>query len=169
MDIAKRNSVVFNTLSKNYGISGWRLGYVIANPGLIFNILKVNQHLLTCPSTILEYYVAKHFAELIAITKPQIHAVVRKRLELSAYMEEIGLRCLPGTATFYFFVSISPSRLGSNEFAMRLLMEAHVSVVPGAGYGTSCDTFVRVSIGTATQDENRHGLRKIKELIDQTS
>jgi aspartate aminotransferase/aminotransferase len=83
-------------------------------------------------------------------------------------MDEIGLAYLPGAATFYFFVSIAPSKLGSEEFCTRLLMEDHVSTVPGIGYGASCDGFIRVSVGTATLDENRHGLRKIKELIEKT-
>jgi aspartate aminotransferase/aminotransferase len=49
IDRNKTHSVVFNSISKNYGISGWRLGYVIGNEQLIFNVLKVNQHLITCP------------------------------------------------------------------------------------------------------------------------
>jgi aspartate aminotransferase/aminotransferase len=83
-------------------------------------------------------------------------------------MDRIGLPYLPGAATFYFFVSIADSKLGSEEFCTRLLQEEHISIVPGAGYGGSCDRFVRVSVGTATLEENQFGLRKIKELIDKT-
>ena len=53
----KSNVIVANSISKNYGISGWRLGYVITNKNLINQILKLNQHIITCPSTILEYYI----------------------------------------------------------------------------------------------------------------
>lgn len=169
LDREKTHTIVCNSISKNYGISGWRLGYVIGNAELIFNVLKVNQHLITCPATILQHYVARHFQRILDITKPQIHAVMRKRSELAAHMDEIGLEYLEGTATFYFFVSIAPSRLGSEEFCTRLLTEQHVSVVPGSGYGASCDRFVRVSVGTASQEENMYGLRKIKELIEQSS
>ncbi|MFH1419412.1 MAG: pyridoxal phosphate-dependent aminotransferase [Planctomycetota bacterium] len=169
LDREKRHAVIFNSISKNYGISGWRLGYVIANPDLIHNVLKVNQHLITCPATILEHYVAKHFHRILEITMPQIHQVVRKRARLAEYMDEIGLNYLAGTATFYFFVSTAPSQLTSEEFCTRLLQEDHVSVVPGLGYGGSCDKFVRVSVGTASLEENMFGLRRIKKLIDDTS
>ncbi len=169
LDPEKHHSVIFNTISKNYGVSGWRLGYVVACRALLFNILKVNQHLLTCPASILQFYMARHFDDLIEITRPQIRAVVRKRQDIAAYMDEIGVAYLPGTATFYFFVSIAPSKLTSDEFATRLLAENHVSVVPGIGYGASCDGFIRISIGTATEEQNREGLRKIKALIDRTS
>jgi aspartate aminotransferase/aminotransferase len=84
-------------------------------------------------------------------------------------MKEIGLDHMPGTATFYFFVSIAPSKLGSEEFATRLLQNDLVSTVPGLGYGNSCDKYIRVSIGTMSLDDNSYGLRKIKELIEKTS
>lgn len=169
LDPDKKHAVVFNSMSKNYGISGWRVGYLIANGTLISNVLKANQHLITCPATILQHYLARHFYSLLEITKPQIQAVVCKRKHVAAYMDQIGLTYLPGSATFYLFVSIAPSRLGSEEFCMRLLQDEHVAVVPGVGYGGSCDAFVRVSVGTASLEENQYGLRKIKELILKTS
>jgi aspartate aminotransferase/aminotransferase len=49
------------------------------------------------------------------------------------------------------------------------LQEELISVVPGIGYGNSCGAFVRVSVGTASIEENMRGLRKIKELIERTS
>ena len=169
MDRQKKHAVVFNSMSKNYGISGWRIGYVISNVNLIDNILKVNQHLITCPATILEHYLARHFHDLLKITKPQIRDVVCKRNRLAEHMDKIGLSYLPGTATFYFFVSIKPSLLGSEEFCTQLLQEELISVVPGIGYGKSCSSFIRVSVGTASMEENMYGLRKIKELIERTS
>jgi aminotransferase len=169
LDPDKTNAVVFNSMSKNYGISGWRIGYVIGNEKLINNVLKVNQHLITCPATILQWYLARHFDTLLLITKPQIRGVVCKRKQLLEYMDQIGLSQLHGAATFYFFVSLAGSKLSSEEFCTRLLEEEHISVVPGAGYGHSCDRFVRVSVGTASLDENKFGLRKIKELIDKSS
>ena len=116
IDAKKSNSIVFNSLSKNLGFSGWRLGYVISNPELIFQVLKLNQHLITCPATILEHYVCRHFDRIIEITKPQIAELLRRREALARYMDQIGLTYLDGNATFYFFVSTGPSRLGSEDF-----------------------------------------------------
>jgi len=168
-DAEKSNVIICNSISKNFGISGWRLGYVITNEPLINQILKVNQHIITCPASILQHYMARHFDEIIKITYPQIVEVVRKRERVREMMDEIGLSYLPGSATFYFFVSIAPSRLMSEEFSTRLLMDDHVCVVPGVGYGKSCDAFVRISVGTETLDNVRTGLTKLKALIDATS
>lgn len=62
-------------------------------------------------------------------------------------MDDLGLEYLNGTAAFYFFVSIKDSALTSEEFCDRLLCERKVCVVPGIGYGESCDDFVSVSVG----------------------
>lgn len=168
LDPDKKNAIIFNSMSKNYGISGWRIGYAVGHRDVIKNILKVHEHLITCPPTILQWYLARHFYDLLEITKPQIRSVVCMRRRLAEYMDQIGLSYLPGAATFYFFVSIGASRLNSEEFCTRLLEEEHISIVPGVGYGRSCDRFVRVSVGTATLEENQFGLRKIRELIDKT-
>jgi aminotransferase len=169
VDQSKRRGVVFNSISKNLGISGWRLGYVVGNEDLIYEILKINQHLITCPATILQHYVAKHFWEILYATKPQIHELDERRTELLRFMADIGLEHLEGAATFYFFVSIAPTRLTSEEFCTRLLETEFISTVPGIGYGDSCDGYIRVSFGTASVDEIKHGLRMIKALITSTS
>jgi len=167
LDQNKRHSIVVNSISKNYGISGWRLGYIITNKTLTDQILKLNQHIITCAPTILQMYLAKHFKDLIRITKPQIKEVVIKRQKVAVMMDELNLKYLPGTATFYFFVSIEGSSLGSEAFSTKLLDEEHICVVPGIGYGSCCDKFVRLSIGTVPLDKIQIALQKMKSLIDE--
>jgi len=168
LDIKKKHSIVVNSISKNFGISGWRLGYLISNSDLINQILKLNQHLITCAPTILQYYVAHHFEKIINITKPQIKELVKKRQEIGKYMKSISLENLPGDTTFYFFTSIKNSKLTSEEFCSKLLTEFHISAVPGIGYGKSCDKFIRISVGSESTDRIKKGLEIIKKLLTDT-
>jgi len=167
-DEHKSNVIICNSLSKNLGISGWRLGYVIARAGLIDQILKLNQHVITCAPAPLERFVAASFDDMRAATRPQIEAVVEKRAEVASYLDSISLEYLPGTSTFYLFVSIAPTKLDSETFCTRLLQESGVAVVPGIGYGASCDSFVRVSVGTEPLDAIRIGLDRLKSLVQRT-
>jgi aspartate aminotransferase/aminotransferase len=169
LDPEKKHTIVCNSMSKNYGMSGWRIGYVIGRASLMDEVLKINQHLVTCPPTILQYYLERHFDEILDITRPQIADVVRRRRELAAFMDARGMSRLPGDATFYFFVSIARSALSSEEFCTRLLTEHHVSTVPGIGYGKSCDRFIRVSVGTESMERTREGLRLVAALIEETA
>ncbi|HET9030592.1 MAG TPA: aminotransferase class I/II-fold pyridoxal phosphate-dependent enzyme [Candidatus Aquilonibacter sp.] len=168
-DSAHENVIVFNSVSKNYGISGWRIGYAMGRADFIDALLKVNQHLITCPATILQYYISRNFDGILDVTLPQIAALIEKRAIVARYMSEIGLSAIDGDSTFYFFVSIAPSSLPSDEFCIRLLDDHHIAAVPGIGYGASCDSYIRISIGTESMDRIAHGLRAIKSLVNSTA
>lgn len=161
----KDGVIVVNSLSKNMGISGWRIGYAIASETFIEQLLKVNQHLITCAPTVLLQYCAKYFDQILDSTLPQARDVVRKRARIADYMDEIGLDRLPGGETFYFFVSIGDYPGTSLEFALKLLVEKSIAVVPGSAYGESTDRFIRLSIGTESEERIWEALLEIKELI----
>jgi len=169
LDTEKRHTIVINSISKNFGISGWRLGYMISNPGLINQTLKINQHLITCPATILEYYVEKYFENIIKITKPQILDLVKERQDVAKHIDSLGMKYMKGNSTFYFFVSIEGSKLSSEEFCTKLLDKYKVSTAPGIGYGKSCDSFIRVGIGAESLDRIKIGLNSIKKLMSETT
>ncbi|MBY0358802.1 MAG: pyridoxal phosphate-dependent aminotransferase [Candidatus Obscuribacterales bacterium] len=168
-DPEKKHTIVCNSMSKNFGISGWRIGYVITNEKLLNQILKVNQHLITCPATILEYYLDKHFDEIIRLTESQIKDVVYKRMKIVKHLDELGLQYMKGDATFYIFISIENSSLNSGAFSDRLLEEYKVSTVPGYGFGATCDKHIRISVGAEPVERIIDGLAKVKQLIDVTA
>jgi aminotransferase len=169
LDPDKSHTIICSSLSKNYGVSGWRLGYAITNAALSHQILKVNQHLITCPATILEWYVVRHFHEVLDMTAPQIRAAVERRRAAAAMLDAVGLRYLPGEGTFYLFVSIAESALGSEAFCTQLLEQHGVSAVPGIGYGESCDGFIRLSAGAEDMERIRIGVERVARLVAATS
>jgi aspartate aminotransferase/aminotransferase len=167
-DPEKRHTIVCNSMSKNYGISGWRIGYLIADQHFTRQVIKLQQHMLTCAPTILSYYLAENFEAILDHTRPQIRRVVSTRNRMAGLLAERGVRCLPGDATFYLFASLGKSGLDSTEFAERLLTRHGVAVVPGAGYGASCDRFVRVAVGAESEDRLVRGMHAIADLIETT-
>ena len=161
----KKGIIVVNSLSKNFGISGWRIGYVISNAEIIYNMLKLNQHMITCAPTILQLYVAKHFYQILEKTLPQARLLVDRRKEIEDYLHSIGLKTLPGSATFYLFISIEKYKYSSLEFALYLLTKYHIAVVPGSAYGQSTENFIRISIGTESVDSIKRAIDTIKRVI----
>lgn len=163
---SKDGVIIVNSLSKNLGISGWRVGYVISSPKIIYQILKLNQHLITCPATIILMYLAKHFDDISAATLPQARSVVKKRNEISKYLEDIKLAQLPGSSTFYIFVSVGDYRYTSLELALYLLTKYHISVVPGSAYGKSTERFIRIGVGVAPTEEIKQSIDIIRKVIE---
>lgn len=168
VDPSFEHTIIVNSISKNFGISGWRIGYLISNPEVVYGALKLNQHMMTCAPTPLLMFLDKHFDEIISLTKPQIRDLIVKRKRVQGFMDELGIKVVPGTSTFYFFVDISASKLDSVAFCDRLLSELFVAAVPGIGYGHSCDRHIRVSFGTEPDERIHEGLKRIRDLIDAT-
>ncbi|CAB3920858.1 MULTISPECIES: pyridoxal phosphate-dependent aminotransferase [Achromobacter] len=168
LDNTKSHTIVCNSISKNLGISGWRIGYAISNSQLIHQLLKINQHVITCPATNLQHYLVQNFDSLIQTTSPQITHVVKKRAVVAEYLQSQSLEYVTGTAGFYLFVSIAPSLMDSERFALRLLHEHQVCAVPGIGYGPSCDKFIRLSVGSEPLERIYRGIDAIKRLIAET-
>jgi aspartate/methionine/tyrosine aminotransferase len=159
------NLVVVNSLSKNFGMSGWRIGYVISNSRFIEEILKLNQHLVTCAPTLLQMYLTKHFDYILAETLPQAQSITRKRNKVKELVDKLGLRVLPGGATFYLFLDVSDWPMGTESFVTKLLEDNKISVVPGISYGKSTVDFVRISLGTESFERIEFALKRIRELL----
>ena len=162
----KDGIIVVNSLSKNLGISGWRIGYVISRPEVIYSVLKLNQHLITCPATLLSMYVAYYFKDIVNITLPQAISVVEKRKQVSDYMKEIGLKPLDGAATFYIFMNIGEYKYSSMDLGLYLLTKYGISVVPGLAYGQSTERFIRIGVGAESFEDIKSCLQIIKKVIE---
>lgn len=157
--------IVVNSLSKNLGMSGFRIGYTIAEPELINVLLKLNQHIITCAPSILLYYVSEYFDDIIRVTMPQIRKLVEKRARIAAMMDRIGLKYITGGGSFYFFVSLEDAKSSGFDIALNLLLSKGVAVVPGSAYGRSTERFLRISIGTETDERIEEGLWHIKNAL----
>lgn len=157
--------VVVNSLSKNMGMSGWRLGYVLANARVLDDVLKLNQHIVTCAPTILQMYCDTYFDDLARCVAPQVRAVVEKRARVKAKIEQLGLEAMPGASTFYFMLDVRASGVDSETYAQRLLHERSIAVVPGRYYGASTDGFVRVGIGTEGEERIEKALIEMRRML----
>lgn len=160
-------TIVVNGFSKSHAMTGWRLGYVAAQEPLASQILKVQQHSVTCAGSFTQ------FAGLAALTGSQesVYQMVeeyRKRRDIIAD----GLNSLPGVSchrpegAFYAFPDISQIGMPSIEFAEMLLDKARVAVTPGIAFGDSGEGHVRLSFATSTELVKR-AIERIRAALNQ--
>jgi aspartate/methionine/tyrosine aminotransferase len=155
----KERTITIGSFSKNFVMTGWRIGYILAPNFLIETIEDINENnVFTAPSV---------------SQRAAIYAL-RMRKEISAYIvgeyksrimyayERIckiaNMSCLPPKGSIYLFVNIKKTGLTSAEVSNRLLREAHVLTVPGNAFGKSGEGFLRLAL---TVDMN-----KLKEAFD---
>jgi len=163
----KERTIIINGLSKAYAMTGWRLGYAAGPAQIIRAAAKIQSHSTSAASTISQY------AGIAALRGPQdelskmVNAFRERRDELMEYLSEIeGIAYQPPQGAFYVFPNVS-SFYGSTssgktirnsaDFALYLLEEAGVVVVPGSGFGA--DNYIRISYSTS-MDSIREGLKR---------
>lgn len=166
IDPTKENVMVVNSLSKNMGMSGWRVGYAIAHKDVIKQLLKLNQHLLTCAPTVLQNYMAEHFNDILAATLPQAMEMAIKRAEVQKILDKKGIKSLSGVGTFYFFLDVSSFVGTTDELVYDLLINHNIATVPGGAYGESTKDFIRFGIGVETVEDIEKTLTLIKQYLD---
>jgi aspartate aminotransferase len=162
---AKERTLLVNSLSKSYAMTGWRVGYLAAPAPVIANALKASQNSITC----LAPFVQK--AAAFALRDPAVQeataqmrsAYARRRGLVLRIARELGstkVLVAPPQGAFYFFLDLRPLRRSSVEICERLLEEAKVGLVPGSAFGAQGEGFVRMTIAASDEDVAT-GFRKI--------
>jgi aspartate aminotransferase/aminotransferase len=164
IDRKLEHTIIVNSISKNMGMSGWRVGYVISNKLFLKNILKLNQHIITCAPTILQLYISSYFEKILSFTRPQIFQLNKKRIYIENFLKRNKITIMKSTSTFYFMIKILKN-LDSIKFCEILLNSYNVAAVPGIAYGKSCKNYIRIGIGTESIERIKQALIIIKDRL----
>ena len=141
----KERTVLINGFSKAYAMTGWRLGYACGPKPIIDVMTKIHQSAIMCAPTTSQYAAVqalRHCDEDIERMREEYD--LRRRFIVNR-LNSMGLSCFEPEGAFYVFPSIARSKLSSDEFCKRLLMEQKVAVIPGNAFGASGEGFVRIS------------------------
>ena len=160
----QERTILLGGFSKSYAMTGWRVGYVCANPEILGAIRKVHQYAIMSAPTI-----AQHAAvEAILRGEQDVRDMVReydlRRQTILAGLNTIGLPTFEPRGAFYVFPDIRPTGLTSNDFSEKLLMEEHVAAVPGDAFGESGTGFVRMSYCNSMENIEE-ALTRIERLV----
>src|SRR5487761_450451 len=152
----KERTVTFNSMSKTYAMTGWRIGYAASNPEVGSAMTKINSAASSCVSTIAQY------AALEALTGPQesvkrmISAFRMRRDLLVRGLNKIGgFRCAVPRGAFYTFPNISGTGFNSFDLGMKILEEAHVATEPGSAFGSEGEGYLRVAYANSAENIER--------------
>ena len=145
----RERTITLGGFSKNYAMTGWRLGYASGPAELLGAMRKVHQYtIMSAPTT-----AQAAGLEALAHGEEHVQAMVaeydRRRRLLVGGLNTLGLDCFEPRGAFYAFPSVVRSGMDDNTFAEALLAEEEVAVVPGSAFGPSGAGFVRMAYATA--------------------
>jgi len=166
VDGAKDIAVEFTTMSKTYSMAGWRMGFVAGNETLIAALARVKSYL--------DYgaYTPIQVAAVAALDGPQdcvddFRQIYKQRRDvLVESFTRAGWAIPSPKASMFAWAPIpEPLRhLGSLEFSLMLMNEAHVAVAPGAGFGEHGDGHVRIAL-VENEQRIRQAARNIRKFM----
>lgn len=164
----KRRTVVVNSFSKAYAMTGWRIGYA-AGPGeIVDKMTKCQENFNACANAIGQYaavYALSHPAEAEALRR-----VFQERREITLRgLETIpGLVCDRPKGAFYVFPNIQKFGVNDRTFCDRLLGEQKVVCIPGSAFGTCGEGHIRIAY-TTDQDSLKEALHRLSQFCAQLS
>ena len=162
MDGARDVGVVFDSLSKTYNMTGWRIAYAVGNSELISGLGKVKTNVDSGTSQIIQE------AGITALNGPQdcikenIKIYQERRDVLVDGLNNIGLSCQKPKATFYIWLEVPGS--DSMAFANKLLDGAGVVCTPGIGFGEHGEGFVRFAL-TKSVERTKEAIDRIEKVL----
>ena len=142
-------TILLGGFSKNYAMTGWRVGFAAAPPDLLKGLLRVHQYTIMSAPTIAQDAALEAVKNGAAAVETMRQEYDRRRILIVAGLNQLGLATVEPHGAFYVFPSIAATGMDDETFAQRLLAEERVAVVPGSAFGPGGEGFVRCSYATA--------------------
>jgi len=144
----KDRTVLLGGFSKDYAMTGWRIGYACGPADIIQGLVRIHQYtIMSAPTTAQDAAL-----EALKLGEPFVQEMLaeydRRRRLLVAGLNRLGLRTFEPRGAFYAFPNIQASGMDDETFAEKLLREEHVAVVPGNAFGPGGGGFARACYAT---------------------
>jgi len=149
----KAHTITISGFSKNYSMTGWRLGFVAAHRDAISALVRIHQYTTVCATSFAQW------GAIAALTGPQdeINCMIaefdRRRILVSTALQQMpGIRTARPAGAFYILPNIKETGKSSQELTEYLLQEAKIAVVPGPVFGNFGEGYIRISYANSYEN-----------------
>lgn len=160
----KERTILLHGVSKAFAMTGWRIGFACGPSEIIEAMMKIHQYSILCAPIMCQEAAVEaltHGEKSVASMREEYQH--RRNFIVHAFREH-GLECALPLGAFYVFPNITSTGLTSKDFAMQLLHEKKVAVVPGTAFGECGEGFIRCSYATS-MEHLKEAAEKIGDFI----
>jgi aminotransferase len=161
----RERTILLGGFSKDYAMTGWRIGYALAPAGLIVGLLRVHQYAVMSSPTVAQIAAMEALADVDGDVEKMRREYDRRRQLVVRELNRIGLPTFEPKGAFYAFPKVSASGLDEETFAEKLLYEERVAIVPGTAFGAGGEGFCRVSYATS-YEKLEEAMRRIERFMN---
>ncbi len=151
-------TITLGGFSKDYAMTGWRIGYAAAPKAIMQGLLRVHQYTVMSAPTMAQMAALEALQHGEDAVQAMVAEYDRRRKLIVGGLNELGLETFEPHGAFYAFPRITITGMDDETFADKLLQEERVAVVPGSSFGSGGAGFVRCSYATAYE--------KIEEALE---
>ena len=155
----REQTVVIESFSKPWAMTGWRLGWLAAAAPVVAEIAKAHQYLV---SSAVSFEMDAAMRALTVDPTPMLEVYRVRRKRVLTALNNMGLDVVEPAGAFYTFPSIKKFGLTSEDFCIKAIKEANVALVPGNCFGT--EGHIRLSYCVSDQDLDE-GLRRLSTFL----
>lgn len=167
-DISYEDMLVVDSCSKKFSMTGWRVGFAIGPDNWIAAMIKLQENIAACAPLPSQYAALEAFNNMPDMDEYKAEFQERRDylVERLSKVDKLSFRIPKGT--FYLFINIKETGMKSLDFAINLLKEERVAVVPGVAYGDDFDDYVRIAF---TLEKNTLGkaVDRIEKFVNKIS
>ncbi len=162
---ARKRTILIDSMSKEFCMTGWRVGYLFGPQELVSNIVRMQENIAACVSLPSQYAMIKAYED--GLRCDYVDKFQARRDYLYDRIVKIkGLKCRKPQGTFYMFVDISATGLTSLDFANLLLEKEQVAIVPGKMYGKNYAKYIRIAF-TKDMSILKSACDKIEKFVNE--
>jgi aspartate/methionine/tyrosine aminotransferase len=151
------------TFSKSYAMTGWRIGYAVAQEPFMTAMRKMVLYSTNGVPTMVQWAAVEALQLSPEFRRKRLAEYRERRDVLIKGLNEIGFECELPAGAFYAFPSVTRLGRDSRKAATLLLDKAHVATIPGAVFGSQGEGHVRFSYSTSMA-AIQHGLEALRSL-----
>jgi LL-diaminopimelate aminotransferase len=161
LQVSKKNAVEFNSLSKTFNMTGWRIAFVCGDERIVQNLAKFKTVIDNCQFGAIQKAAEYALLNYEKLNKPIRERYKKRRKRLKEALRDTGMKFFDSQATFYIWAK--PKGFSSYDFTIELLKNKKVMTVPGEGFGEEGKGFVRFSV-TVSDEKFDEAIKRLKEF-----
>jgi aminotransferase len=160
----KRRTILLGGFSKDYAMTGWRIGYACGPAEIIKGLVRIHQYTIMSAPTTAQDAAVEALKNGDKYVEEMVMEYDRRRKLIVNGFNRLGLQTFEPRGAFYAFPNIQASGMDDETFAETLLKEEGVAVVPGNAFGPGGDGFVRACYATA-YEKLEEALRRMERFM----
>ena len=169
MKYASDNTILANSFSKTFAMTGWRLGFTIAPEDVIKDMIKLHAYIIGNVASFVQVAgvaALREEASWKAVEEMRKEYEKRRKLVLEHLKEMPYIKAFEPKGAFYVFANITGTGMKSEEFAEWLLDKVGVVVIPGTAFGPNGEGYIRISYATS-QENLLEAMARMKKALEE--